>query len=98
VRNARWAALRVLPCVVLAAFAASCAETSGRVSDPLSYAAAILPKTYPACGKEISAFLRTLKLARQAGDAWEIYEPALQEMEDQMLDCVADAYPDPVPI
>jgi hypothetical protein len=95
--SASRAAFSAASCIVLA-LSAGCAGQGQRLADPLAYAAANLPKSYPACEKEIGAFLRTLTLARQAGEDWEIFEPALEEMEDQMLDCVADSYPDPIPI
>ena len=53
---------------------------------------------YPACEAEIKAFMALAKLAKQAGENWHIYEPALQALKDQILDCVDDNYPDPLPI
>ena len=53
---------------------------------------------YPACEAEFKAFMALAKLAKQAGDNWRIYEPALDALQDQILDCVDDNYPDPLPI
>ena len=53
---------------------------------------------YPACEAEFKAFMALAKLAKQAGDNWHIYEPALEALQDQILDCVDDNYPDPLPI
>ena len=56
-----------------------------------------LPR-YPACDAEIKAFVALTKLAKQLGDDWQVYEPALEAMRDQILDCVDDNYPDPLGI
>ena len=53
---------------------------------------------YPACEAEFKAFVALAKLAKQAGDNWRVYEPALDALQDQILDCVDDNYPDPLPI
>jgi hypothetical protein len=53
---------------------------------------------YPACDAEIRAFVALTKLAKQLGDDWQIYAPAIEAMRDQILDCVDDNYPDPVSI
>jgi hypothetical protein len=53
---------------------------------------------YPACEAEFKAFMALAKLAKLAGENWHIYEPALQALQEQILDCVDDYYPDPLPI
>jgi hypothetical protein len=53
---------------------------------------------FPACDAEIKAFVALTKLAKQLGDDWQIYEPAIEAMRDQILDCVDDNYPDPLSI
>jgi hypothetical protein len=47
---------------------------------------------FPACASEIRAFFALNKLVVQSGTDRDIYEPALQAMEDQMTDCVDDNY------
>ena len=47
---------------------------------------------FPACASEIKAFFALNKLVVQSGGDRDVYEPALQAMEDQMTDCVDDNY------
>jgi hypothetical protein len=37
-------------------------------------------------------------LAREAGEKWQIYEPALDALKDQLMDCVEESYPSPLAI
>jgi hypothetical protein len=56
-----------------------------------------LPR-YPACDAEIKAFVALINLAKKAGENWDVFEPAIQALQDQIVDCVDDNYPDPLPI
>jgi hypothetical protein len=47
---------------------------------------------FPACASEIKAFFALNKLVVQSGADRDVYEPALEAMEDQMTDCVDDNY------
>lgn len=85
---------RTLFCLFAALTIAGCAQT-GAKDDLLSVSG--LPR-YPACDSEIKAFVALSKLAKQLGDDWEIYQPALEALQDQILDCVGDNYPNPIPI
>jgi hypothetical protein len=87
--------LRFTLCTVLALTASACA-TAGK-DDLLGVDAAKLLR-FPACESEIRAFVALTRLARQAGDNWRIYEPALEALQDQIMDCVEDSYPNPIPI
>ena len=91
----RTSALRFALCTVLTLSASACA-TAGK-DDPLALDAAKLLR-FPACESEIKAFVALTRLARQAGDNWRIYEPALEALQDQIMDCVEDSYPNPVAI
>jgi hypothetical protein len=78
------------------ALAMSACTTAGK-DDVLTAEAAKLLR-FPACESEIKAFVALTRLAKQAGDNWQIYQPALDALQDQIMDCVEDSYPNPVPI
>ena len=82
--------------VAMALMASACTGVGGR-DDPLAAAAAKLPR-FPACEAEIKAFVALTRLAKQLGDNWRVYEPALDALQEQIMDCVEEAYPDPLPI
>jgi hypothetical protein len=88
---------RLVPLAILMLTASACAGVSGGRDDALASLAAKLPR-FPACENEIKAFVALTRLARQLGDNWRVYEPALEAMQDQVLDCVEDSYPNPVGI
>jgi hypothetical protein len=91
----RLSPLRCALGAVLALTASACA-TSGK-DDAFQAEAAKLMR-FPACESEIKAFVALTRLARQAGDNWQIYQPALDALQDQIMDCVEDSYPNPIPI
>jgi hypothetical protein len=76
--------------------AAACVQ--GGLGRDDTVTAASVSGRYPACDAEIKAFVALAKLAKQSGDDWRVFEPALQALQDQVLDCVDDNYPDPLPI
>jgi hypothetical protein len=88
---------RLIPFAVLLLTASGCAGIGGGRDDVLASAITKLPR-FPACENEIKAFVALTRLARQLGDNWRVYEPALEAMQDQILDCVEESYPNPVPI
>jgi hypothetical protein len=45
-----------------------------------------------ACDAELRAFVAISRLAKQHGDDWTVFEPAIEAMKDQILDCVQDSY------
>jgi hypothetical protein len=87
IRGALYAAL---------ALTMSACATAGK-DDVLTAEAAKLLR-FPACESEIKAFVALTRLAKQAGDNWQVYQPALDALQDQIMDCVEDSYPNPVPI
>ena len=86
---------RYVLCAVLALAASACATAVK--DDALAVDAAKLLR-FPACESEIKAFVALTRLAKQAGDNWRVYEPALEALQDQIMDCVEDSYPSPVAI
>jgi hypothetical protein len=88
---------RLIPLAFLLLTASACAGIGGGRDDALAAAAAKLPR-FPACENEIKAFVALTRLARQLGDNWRVYEPALEALQDQILDCVEESYPNPVAI
>jgi hypothetical protein len=87
--------LRPVLLAVLVLTMSACA-TAGRDDAFATDAARLL--RFPACESEIKAFVALTRLAKQAGDNWRIYEPALDALQEQIMDCVEDSYPNPVPI
>jgi len=88
---------RLIPFAVLVLTASACAGIGGGRDDTLAKSVAKLPR-FPACEGEIKAFVALTTLAKQLGDNWHVYEPALEAMQDQILDCVEDSYPNPIGI
>jgi len=86
---------RLLVLILLLACSA-CTTLPQRRGEALESAAG-LPR-YPACESEIKAFIELTKLAKEFGENWRIYQPALEAMQDQIMDCVDDNYPDPISI
>jgi hypothetical protein len=87
--------VRLSLCTLLLLCGTSCAQLAG-AGDDTQLTGSVA--RFPACDAEIKAFVALTKLAKQLGDDWQIYEPALEALQDQILDCVDDNYPDPVPI
>jgi hypothetical protein len=73
--------------LALGACAASIAPSFGPERSPASGAA----KRPSECDAELGAFVAVMKLARQAED-WTIYQPAIEALKDQIMDCVQDSY------
>jgi hypothetical protein len=86
---------RFLLCAVVILGIAGCAGVAGTKDNPLVMSAG---QRFPACDAEITAFIALTKLAKQLGDNWGVYEPALDAMQEQIANCVDDNYPDPLPI
>jgi hypothetical protein len=89
--SARYLALALL------LLGSACATETPRSGDSFAAAVSRLPR-YPACSAEIDAFVAMIDLARQAGDRWQIFEPALDALKDQLMDCVEESYPTPLAI
>ncbi|MBV9522800.1 MAG: hypothetical protein JO010_08405 [Alphaproteobacteria bacterium] len=85
-----------LPLLLIGA-ATGCATVGAVKDDPFAAAVERLPR-FPACDAEINALVALVRLARQLGSDWQVYEPALEVMQDQVIDCVQDSYPNPIGI
>jgi hypothetical protein len=46
-----------------------------------------------ACDAELSAFSAVARLAEAHGQTRPLYDPALEALRDQILDCVEERYP-----
>jgi hypothetical protein len=55
-------------------------------------------KRFAACDAELRAFIAVARMVRQQGENSTLYEPALQAMKDQILDCVEESYSGAQPI
>jgi hypothetical protein len=75
---------------ILLMFGMSACVEAGSTKESLLVSAVV--SRFPACASEIRAFFALNKLVVQSGADRDIYEPALQAMEDQMTDCVDDNY------
>jgi hypothetical protein len=84
--------LRLSLCLVLLDGVTACAAVGPAREDPFLAAVSRLPR-FPACEAEIGALVSLVRLARQLGSNWQVYEPALQALQDQAIDCVEDSYP-----
>jgi hypothetical protein len=49
-----------------------------------------VPARLSACDAELRAFVAVARLAKQGGDDWMLYQPAVEAMRDQIMDCVED--------
>jgi hypothetical protein len=80
----------------LAVSLAACAEPpppslpATSAPSPLQPAATRL---FPECGDEIRAFLDLTRIARQYGDGWEVFEDAIDTLQEQLVDCINENYP-----
>ena len=82
-------ATHLLAAILMMSGMSACAGAGGIKESQLVSA---VVSRFPACASEIRAFFALNKLVVQSGADRDIYEPALQAMEDQMTDCVDDNY------
>ena len=80
-----------LPALALAVVTIGCVGTTRDSAAPLA------PR-FSACDAEMRAFVAVTRLARQHGEDWTLFEPAIEAMKEQVVDCVQDGYPAPQPI
>ncbi len=59
---------------------------------PTAVSADELPAV-PVCRDEMRAFVEVTRLAKLHGDEWEVFEPAVDAMKQQILDCFDGNYP-----
>jgi hypothetical protein len=78
----------VPPSLVLAALLGACAPAAtSDAPPPPAVAASDLPPI-PICRDEMRAFVELTRLARQHGDGWVVFEPAVDALKQQIIDCV----------
>jgi hypothetical protein len=74
----------------LLALAACAGEPTGDAWPATASSAAPRPT---ACDEEMRAFVAVSQLAKKYRGDWRLFEPAIDAMRDQILDCVDDSYP-----
>jgi hypothetical protein len=74
---------------------AACAGEPAGDAWPVSSSSAPRPT---ACDEEMRAFVAVSQLAKKYHGDWRLFEPAIEAMRDQILDCVDDSYPERVGI
>jgi hypothetical protein len=79
----------VLAGIMLLFGLSACAQIGASKESPL--VSAVVAR-FPACAAEIKAFFALNKLIAQSGADRDVYDPALQALQDQMTDCVDDNY------
>jgi hypothetical protein len=72
-----------------AAVLAGCAAGEATRSASISVAASELP-SIPICRDEMRAYVELTKLAKLHGDGWVVFEPAVDALRQQILDCLDD--------
>jgi hypothetical protein len=76
--------------LTLAALLAACAPTTpGSGAPPPVDAAAELPPI-PICRDEMRAFVELARLAKLHGDGWVVFQPAVDALKQQIIDCIDD--------
>jgi hypothetical protein len=78
----------LLPLLTLAGLLAACAPgpPANEAAAPTDTAAEIPP--IPICRDEMRAFVELAHLAKQHGDGWVIFEPAVDALKQQIIDCI----------
>ena len=80
----------LLPLLALTAVLAACAPAApGSDAAPPVDAAADLPPI-PICRDEMRAFVELARLAKLHGDGWVVFEPAVDALKQQIIDCIDD--------
>ncbi len=82
----------LLPTIALVLALAACASPPAGTSPDASLAAASsdLPPV-PICRDEMVAYVELTRLAKQHGEGWTIFEPAVDALKQQILDCIDDS-------
>ena len=78
----------LLPFLGLAGLLAACAPaaTTSEAAAPIDSAADLPP--IPICRDEMRAFVELAHLAKLHGDGWVVFEPAVDALKQQILDCI----------
>jgi hypothetical protein len=80
----------LLPTLVLAGLVAACAPAApmSEARAPVDTAAELPP--IPICRDEMRAFVELTHLAKLHGDGWVVFEPAVDALKQQIIDCIDD--------
>jgi hypothetical protein len=71
------------------ALAGCAAIGGGKDAAMLSVSASDLPPV-PFCRDEMRAYVELTRLAKLHGDDWAVFEPAVDALKQQILDCIDD--------
>jgi hypothetical protein len=78
------------PILVLAGLLAACAPAATTTEPgPPTVAAVDLPPI-PICRDELRAYLELARLAKLHGDGWIVFEPAVDALKQQIINCIDD--------
>jgi hypothetical protein len=82
--------LPLLPTLALAGLIAACAPATpaGEAAVPGDTAADLPP--IPICRDEMRAYVELARFAKLHGDGWVVFEPAVNALKQQILDCIDD--------
>lgn len=78
----------LIPLLTLVGLLAACAPglPTAEAKPPVDTAAEIPP--IPICRDEMRAFIELAHLAKQHGDGWVVFEPAVDALKQQIIDCI----------
>jgi hypothetical protein len=82
-------ALRLAPLALAATALAGCAAGDDATRAPIAVSTSELP-SIPICRDEMRAYVELTKLAKLHGEGWVVFEPAVDAMKQQILDCLDD--------
>ena len=78
------------PILTLAGLLAACAPAAPTTeAAPPAIAASDIPPI-PICRDEMRAYVELARLAKQHGDGWVVFEPAVDALKQQIMDCIDD--------
>ncbi|HWG80005.1 MAG TPA: hypothetical protein VN681_09535 [Stellaceae bacterium] len=79
--------VRLAP-LALAGLLAACAPAAptNEAAAPVDSAADLPP--IPICRDEMRAFIELAHLAKRHGDGWVVFEPAVDALKQQIIDCI----------
>lgn len=81
---------RLAHLAVLASALAACAAGSDATrGTALSVSSSDLP-SIPICREEMRAYVELTRLAKLHGEGWVVFEPAVDALKQQILDCLDD--------
>jgi hypothetical protein len=78
------------PALVLVGVLAACAPAATTTAaSPSAETMAELPPI-PICRDEMRAFVELARLAKLHGEGWVVFEPAVDALKQQIIDCIDD--------